>query len=249
MILRVCLVFLISVPLLAQKKPVTVEALTSMRPRGAMAGAPIWSPDGKSFAFQQGDTVMRYDIAAKQSQELLVLKPLAEAAVKPHAAERFDWENRGVHEEPIQWMPSGQDLLIAAGRDLFLWHIASRKFEQLTATAAEERDPKPSPDGRYVAFRRNHDLYVLELASHKETRLTTGGSDTLRNGAPAWVYPEELALGTAYWWSPDSRMIAYAETDHEGVEIWHVQLGQTVEKSVFRIDLTKLKARNSPAQR
>jgi dipeptidyl-peptidase-4 len=192
-----------------------------------MAGAPIWSPDGKSFAFQQGDTVMLYDIAAKQSQELLVLKPLAEAAVKPHAAERFDWENRGVHEEAIQWMPSGQDLLIAAGRDLFLWHIASRKFEQLTATAAEERDPKPSPDGRHIAFRRNHDLYVLELASHKETRLTTGGSDTLRNGEPDWVYPEELALGTAYWWSPDSRSLAYLQFDVSREPLYpHADLGK-----------------------
>jgi dipeptidyl-peptidase-4 len=53
----------------------------------------------------------------------------------------------------------------------------------------------------------------MELATHKETRLTSNGSETLRNGETDWVYPEELALGTAYWWSPDSRSIAFLQFD------------------------------------
>jgi dipeptidyl-peptidase 4 len=107
----------------------------------------------------------------------------------------------------------GEALLIAAGRDCFVWNLDSGKYDQLTSTASAERDPKVSPDGRSVAFRRDHDLYVIDLASRKETRLTTGGSETLRNGEPDWVYPEELDLGTAYWWSPDSRFIAYMQFD------------------------------------
>ncbi len=178
-----------------------------------MAGAPIWSKDGKTFAYREGGKLMLYDVAAKSSRELLDMQPLTQAAKKVPAPERFEWENRGVREEAVQWMPSGQDLLIATGRDLFLWHIPSGKFEQLTATSDEERDPKPSPDGRFVAFRRNHDLYAIELATHKETRLTNNGSATLRNAETDWVYPEELALGTAYWWSPDSHSIAYLQFD------------------------------------
>jgi dipeptidyl-peptidase-4 len=74
-----------------------------------------------------------------------------------------------------------------------------------------------------VAFRREWDLYTLDIASKRETRLTNGGSDTLRgtlrNGGLDWVYPEELDLGTAYWWSPDSKSIAYLQFDisHEPV--------------------------------
>jgi dipeptidyl-peptidase-4 len=51
------------------------------------------------------------------------------------------------------------------------------------------------------------------VASGKETRLAQNGSETLRNGALDWVYPEELELGTAYWWSPDSKSIAYLQFD------------------------------------
>ncbi|MGH7249220.1 MAG: DPP IV N-terminal domain-containing protein, partial [Pseudomonadota bacterium] len=97
--------------------------------------------------------------------------------------------------------------------DLFLWRANSSKWEQLTATPVPERDPKLSPDGRRVAFRRDHDLYTLDVASHRETRLTSGGSATLRNGELDWVYPEELDLATAYWWSPDSNSIAYLQFD------------------------------------
>ena len=70
-----------------------------------------------------------------------------------------------------------------------------------------------SPDGRRVAFRRRQDLYTLDIASRKETRLTRDGSPTLLNGQLDWVYPEELYLSTAYWWSPDSKRIAYLQFD------------------------------------
>src|SRR5258708_18389877 len=64
-----------------------------------------------------------------------------------------------------------------------------------------------------VAFRRMVDLYALDIASGKETRLTRDGSETLINGGLDWVYPEELELSTAYWWSPDSKSIAYLQFD------------------------------------
>ncbi len=51
------------------------------------------------------------------------------------------------------------------------------------------------------------------MKSRAITRLTNDGSGTLLNGEPDWVYPEELELETAHWWSPDSRSIAYLQFD------------------------------------
>ena len=42
----------------------------------------------------------------------------------------------------------------------------------------------PVPDARMVAFRRGWDLYTVDVTSGKETRLTSDGSETLRNGIP-----------------------------------------------------------------
>ena len=53
----------------------------------------------------------------------------------------------------------------------------------------------------------------MDIATRKETRLTKDGTETLRNGIPDWVYPEELDLGTGFWWSPDSKSICYLQFD------------------------------------
>ena len=156
---------------------------------------------------------MLYDVAAKQEKELLSLDPLQKAAIPMPEALRFDWQNRRVSEDSLQWSDSGKELLLSVRGDLFLFTLGSGKWDQLTATAEPEHDPKLSPDGARVAFRRGHDLYSMDLASRQTTRLTEDGNPTLLNGELDWVYPEELDLGTAYWWSPDSKHIAYLQLD------------------------------------
>ncbi len=198
-----------------QKKPVTLDAVfaSGMGRMARGAGAPVWAPDGKQFVFQQGGKLSLYDVASKQRTELVSFSAFTAAAAKMPEPERFGWQNRGVREQRIQWFPNGRDLLISAGGDLFVFHIQAGGWTQLTKTPVAESDPKLSPDGAKVSFRREHDLYVLDLATHKETRLTRDGSATLLNGELDWVYPEELALGTAHWWSPDSKSIAYMQFD------------------------------------
>jgi len=214
--LRSLLVFLAcSSVLFAQKKPITLETITQFdrgggRPGG---GTPVWSPEGKHFAYIRGSQVMLYDVAAKREKELLLLEPLQKAAIPIPEAQRFDWQNRRVSEDSLQWSDSGKELLLSVRGDLFLFTLDSGKWDQLTATAEPEHDPKLSPDGARVAFRRGHDLYNMDLASRQVTRLTEDGNPTLLNGELDWVYPEELDLGTAYWWSPDSKHIAYLQLD------------------------------------
>ncbi len=197
----------------AEKKPVTIQNMPAP-PR--MPGV-TWAPDGKRFAWMEEKAILQYDVASKEKKELVALGPLREKAVKPAKEEITDWQNRRVSEQSFQWSSTGQEMLIGVDGDLFLLHTESGKWEQLTATAEVERDPKLSPDGRLVSFRRGHDLYSLEVASKKVTRLTTDGSATLWNGELDWVYPEELNLPTAHWWAPDSAAIAYLqfEVGHE----------------------------------
>ncbi len=156
---------------------------------------------------------MLYDLAGKQEKELLSLDPLQKAAVPMPESQRFDWQNRRVSEDSLQWSESGKEILLSVRGDLFLFTLDSGKWDQLTATAEPEHDPKLSPDGTRLAFRRGHDLYSMDLASRQTTRLTEDGNPTLLNGELDWVYPEELDLGTAYWWSPDSKRIAYLQLD------------------------------------
>ena len=77
---------------------------------------------------------------------------------------------------------------------------------------------KLSPDGSRVAFVRDNDLWVTELATGAETRLTTDGSETIINGTTDWVYEEELGLRDAFRWSPDGSRIAFWQFDQGAVK-------------------------------
>ena len=83
-----------------------------------------------------------------------------------------------------------------------------------------------SPDSTMLAFTRDNDLYVLDIASGKETRLTFDGSDVIMNGFASWVYYEEI-LGRpsrykAFWWSPDSRKIGFYRFDNSQVPMFPI---------------------------
>src|SRR5260221_374022 len=74
-------------------------------------------------------------------------------------------------------------------------------------------DPQLSPDGRAVAYVRAGDLYACEVGGaaggSAERRLTAGASDTLTHGLAEFVAQEEMDRFSGFWWSPDSRLIAF----------------------------------------
>ncbi len=94
-----------------------------------------------------------------------------------------------------------------------IYKSATGKEKQLTNNKDEEKNPTLSPDGGKIAFTRNNDLYVVDISTGREVRLTNDGTDVIYNGWASWVYYEEI-LGRpskyrAFWWSPDSKRIAY----------------------------------------
>lgn len=205
---------------LAQKKPVTLEIAARPARADAMSAA-VWSPDGRSFAYTTDKTLWLYDLESRQKRELGSLASLEKAAAKAgSAAAPFAWENRRVTEQKLQWTPDSRALVIAAGGDLFLWTVSSGKWEQLTSTAEPESDPKLSPDGRMISFRWKNELCVLELATKATRQMTRDSTATVWNARTDWVYPEELDLGTAHWWSPDSSKIAFLQFDVSREEIY-----------------------------
>ncbi len=74
-----------------------------------------------------------------------------------------------------------------------------------------------SPDEKWVAYTKDNNLFIRNTETDKETRLTTDGSENIKNGYASWVYFEEiLGRGTryrAFWWSPDSKRICYFRFD------------------------------------
>src|SRR5690606_31045612 len=68
---------------------------------------------------------------------------------------------------------------------------------------------KFSPDGRMVAFVRDNNIHVFDIAAKTERPVTTDGAPNIINGTSDWVYEEEFDLRDGFSWSPDGAAIAF----------------------------------------
>ena len=195
----------------AEKRPVTAADIVS--PEDGVSDSIRWAPDSSRFVISENGAVSVYRVRTASKHEVISISRLERAAAKTTAHETADWVDRHTAESTVQWFADSKRLLVSAGGDLFIVDADKGSFQTLIHTPEEERDATLSPDNRSIAFRRDHELYAVEVATKAERRLTTDGSDALLNGETDWVYPEELDLDTAYWWSPDSRSIAYMQFD------------------------------------
>ncbi|MFC2188144.1 DPP IV N-terminal domain-containing protein [Fulvivirgaceae bacterium LMO-SS25] len=118
------------------------------------------------------------------------------------------------------------DVILSKDNNLFHFVKATSAIKQITNNASEERNPTFSPDGKKIAFTRDNDLYMIDLVSGQEKRLTTDGTDLIYNGWASWVYYEEiLGRGSryrAFWWAPDSEQIAYLRFDDATVPMFPI---------------------------
>ncbi len=77
-----------------------------------------------------------------------------------------------------------------------------------------------SPDGRLAAFTRDHDLWLLDLETGEERRVTTDGTEDYgyaTNNA-GWTRSDRPVV----LWSPDSRKLATFRHDARGVSYYHL---------------------------
>lgn len=133
-------------------------------------------------------------------------------------------EVSGQEMPPIIAWPNAVDLngksaVYVLGGDLFLVDFVSAAVKRLTQTPSSEESVTFSPDGLWVSFLRDNDLYTIDIKAGTEKRLTTGATETLLNGTLSWVYWEEIYdhIEVPYFWSPDSKAIAYLQTDDSPV--------------------------------
>ena len=98
--------------------------------------------------------------------------------------------------------------------------------KQITSDKKEKKNPTLSPDGQYVAYTQNNNLYTVSVADAKVTAITNESTKGILNGYASWVYFEEIfgrpTQYRAFWWSPDSKFISFMRFDERNVPMFPI---------------------------
>ena len=206
------------------------------------------SPDGRTATLlkPRPDDRDRYDLwavdVATGSTRMLVDSTKLGSGAALSETERMNRERQRIASvkgiASYDWAPDSRSLLVPIDGDLWL-AATDGGVRQLTTTAATETDAQLSPKGRFAAFVRDRNAFVLDLTSGRETALSHDGSDTIGWGAAEFIAQEELHRFVGMWWSPDDRRIAVARVDEGGVHV--------VQRAAIGADGTRVFAQRYPA--
>ena len=222
-------------------------------------GPTRWLGDGSAYTTledsetERGQNLVRYD-SERGAREVLI------------PARQFipQGDSLPLEVEDYSWSPDTKLLLIFTNTqpvwrlntrgDYWVLDRAGGQLRKLGGSGAKQSTlmfAKFSPDGRRVAYVRENNLYVEELASGAITPLTTDGSRTVINGTFDWVYEEELMnyYADGWRWSPDSRSIAYWQLNADQVKDFNlINNTDSLYSRVIPIQYPKAGEANSAAR-
>ena len=205
-----------------------------------------WSPDGTKVSFVQRDDdgehgELWYADALTGEKKILVsevkLSQLAPPVSKIHDEREIERVTR-YHVAAYTWSPDSKHLLFDSQGQLWYYSLDTGTAVQLTSSPDASEDPKFSPDGNRLAFVRKHNLYVHPVSAGDGERPLTRDEkekdkdrdkdrdkekeNNILNGEVDWVYGEELAVRSNFFWSPDGREIIFLQMDETRVPAYPI---------------------------
>ena len=105
----------------------------------------------------------------------------------------------------------------------YVYDFATKTLQPLSKNG-KQRLATFSPDATKVAFMRDNNLFIKDLKTGEEKQFTNDGLyNHIINGAPDWVYEEEFSFSQGFYWSPDSKKIAFMKFDESNVREFQME--------------------------
>lgn len=185
-------------------------------------GSVDWLEDGNSYSKieKNGDGQWQVVACKAKGGESQILIP-ADALINPETGKAIPVRSfffNSDHSYALIYTNTKRVWRYDTRGDYWLVSLADKKLRQLGKKLPESSlmFAKFSPDGSRVAYVSGNNIYVEDLSGSSVVQLTHDGTEEIVNGTFDWVYEEEFACRDGFRWSPDSRYIAYWQSDTKG---------------------------------
>jgi dipeptidyl-peptidase 4 len=210
-----------SLPAQTAAVPLTVEEIFAHGPLiGHLPDDIQWSPDGKHLSYLDGGELVDLDPGSDKPHVMIGRSKITSLEGAAPASEQ-DRDHRSRYGmAAYQWAPDSKHLLFDTNGRLWMYDLRNGTGVEIASTGqASGDDPKFSPNGENISFIRNHSLAVVHLREPgTPTNLVAPvPNDTTLNGEVDWVYEEELDVRSNYFWSPDSKALAFLQMNESDV--------------------------------
>ncbi|MCQ4211424.1 S9 family peptidase [Streptomyces longispororuber] len=190
------------------------------------------APDGERVAFlrsssgtDRANALWVLDVTS--GQERLAADP---AALLGGATEDLSAQERARRERSREGGAGVVGYATDAAVELAAFALSGRLFTaELRAGTARELpaagpvlDPRPSPDGRHVAYVAQGALRVVGAEGADDRALAEPESPTVTYGLAEFIAAEEMSRYRGFWWSPDSDRLLVARADDADVRRWWI---------------------------
>jgi len=210
----------------APEKPLTVDAIFAHGPLiGEPPGQLTWSPDGKHLTYLDGGELMDVDPATGKTHVLVSAAKMENLNASSDSERDRDHRLR-YNLASYVWAPDSTHILFDSNGRLWLYDLRNGVGVEIGFSGLlSGDDPKFSPDGWSVSFIKDHGLAVIPLREPGTPTIplapapnpSAADGQVLHNGEVDWVYEEELDVRSNYFWSPDSKRIAFLQTNETQV--------------------------------
>ncbi len=223
-----------------QKQPLTLEDIFSKTTfRAASVPGFTWMRDGRYYSAVDAAGLVQHEVATGRAVQTLV----AAAALGGLPVEGYDFN---ADEQKVLFSTAVEPIYRHSARANY--YVFDRGTRKLTALSPGGKQSYAtfSPNGQQVAFVRDNNVFLTDLATMTETPVTTDGvRNQLINGAADWVYEEEFSFAQGFHWSPDGRKIAFYTFDESQVPEYDMQVWGDLYPKEYRFKYPKAGEKNS----
>lgn len=217
------LIFVVGFVNLTAQKPITLEDIYSKFTfRTKSVPGFSFLNDGKHYSALKDGEIKKYDLTTGSLVETIYQTTTDQKNLVSGKIEKYTFN----HDESSLLLETEGEPIYRHSSQVKCYIVALKSgIASEIYPFGKIINPTFSPDGDKVAFVFKNNLYYKNLKNQTITQITTDGEkNKIINGMPDWVYEEEFGFTKAFYWSPDSKKIAFIRFDEKEVPMFTMQL-------------------------